>query len=74
MLTLERAKEVHKAQSQFPSWGNYTKFMTHAEIEHVEWLFQNAKSGNVSVASIVMSIAVGREIELAPGVEPRYVT
>lgn len=74
MLTPDRAKEVHHKQNQFPYWGNYSKFMTEDEIAHVNWLWENAESGNVSFASIVMSIAVGREIVLKPGVEPQYAT
>jgi len=57
MLTKERAKEVIQKQSRFPYWGNYSKFMTSDEIEHVEQLFRTDPNGSVSFASIVQRIA-----------------
>jgi len=56
-MTPERAKDVIKAASVFPFWGNYRRFMTAAEIDLVETLWQNHPSGSVSFASIVSIIA-----------------
>lgn len=57
-LSPQRAREVCHAQSQFPYWGNYEKFMTADEIAHVRGVF-NAKHepGSVTFASIVHRIA-----------------
>ena len=64
MLTRERAAEIHIAQMQFPYWGNYSKFMTDDEEAHVRGIFQQAESGDVTFASIVLSIKNGRTIPL----------
>lgn len=58
-MTPERAREVHKKQSEFPFWGNYKKFMTDDEIDFVQSKFMNAVSGNVTFASIVIAIKDG---------------
>lgn len=65
-MTPERAAKVHKAQGKFPYWGNYRKFMDADEIAFVEDLFQRAVSGNVSFASIVNSIRLGKEVKCKP--------
>lgn len=72
MLTQDRAKEVRHQQNQFPYWGNYSKFMTEDEIAHVQYIWEHAKSGNVTFASIVDRIANGTEPwELRDGI-PTY--
>jgi hypothetical protein len=71
MLTKRRAKEIVHQQNQFPYWGNYGKFMTEPEKEHVSYIWTHAQSGNVSIASAVQSIAAGVETTLKPGV-PNY--
>jgi hypothetical protein len=52
-LTPQRAREIIWAQSQFPYWGNYSKFMTEEESAFVSDLFKRSENGNVSIASIV---------------------
>lgn len=71
MLSRNRAKEVGKLANQWPNWGNYCKYLTDEETDHVGYIYMHAKSGNVSTASIVESIARGIEIELKDGV-PKY--
>lgn len=72
MLTQDRAKEVVRLQNQWPYWGNFSKFMTEDEITHVKYIFEHAKSGNVTFASIVYRIAHGSEPwELRDGI-PTY--
>lgn len=67
-LTRERARQVWHEQSQWPYWGNFSRFMTEAEIAHVQYLFENAKSGGVSFGSIVGRIAIDLKLELKEGV------
>jgi hypothetical protein len=52
-LTPGRAREIIRAQSQFPYWGNYSKFMTPEESAFVADAFKQSESGNVSIAGIV---------------------
>lgn len=57
MLTPQRAREIIRAQSEFPYWGNYSKFMTTEESAFVSELFKRSENGNVSIASIVQDRA-----------------
>jgi hypothetical protein len=56
-MTPDRAREVIHAQSKFPYWGNYQKFMTPEEVAHVQELFANDRSGNITFGAIVHRIA-----------------
>lgn len=56
-MTKERAQEIIRAQSEFPYWGNYRRFMTPAEHDFVQEIFRNDPDGRVSIASIVHSIS-----------------
>jgi hypothetical protein len=57
MLTPQRAREIVRAQSEFPYWGNYSKFMTADEIAYVADLFKRAENGNISIARVVQERA-----------------
>jgi hypothetical protein len=57
MLTPQRARQIIRAQSDFPYWGNYSKFMTAEENAYALDRFKLAKNGNVSIASIVHECA-----------------
>lgn len=59
MLTQERAKEIHVKQAVYPYWGNYERFMTDAEKEHVTGLYIRARSGFISKASVIVHIMKG---------------
>jgi len=60
-MTPERARDLIRAQSQFPYWGNYSRFMTADERDQVMEAFRTAPSGNISVAAIVHRIARGAD-------------
>lgn len=57
MLTPERAREIIKKQSQFPYWGEYTRFMTPSESAFTQDLFRKSNDGNISIARIVERIS-----------------
>ncbi len=61
MMTPERARDVIRSQSQFPYWGNYSRFMTTDELDQVMEVFRAAPSGNISVAAIVHRVARGAD-------------
>ena len=69
-MTPERARDVIQAQSQFPYWGNYSRFMTTDEHDECLEVFRTAPSGNISVAAIVHRIANG--LDPATGEAPAH--
>jgi hypothetical protein len=56
-MTPDRARAVIRAQSEFPYWGNYERFMTPDELAHCRERFNNHPSGNITFAGIVHRIA-----------------
>ncbi|MGZ6008550.1 MAG: hypothetical protein ACXWLO_04600 [Rhizomicrobium sp.] len=65
-MTPDRAREVIRAQSQFPYWGNYQKFMTPEEIAFVRGQFEHSESGNVSFAGIIQRRARADRFDAPP--------
>ena len=57
ILSRERAAEVIHAQNQWPFWGNFSRFMTDAEIAYVRTRWDANPNGNSSFASTVYRIA-----------------
>lgn len=57
-MTPARAQAVITAQSQWPFWGNFSKFMTAGELATVDRLWM-AAPGNWSRASVVYALARG---------------
>lgn len=57
----ERAQELRNLASQWPYWGNLSRFMTTDELAEVERLWTEAScvNGNLSRASIVGRLARG---------------
>lgn len=55
-MTKERAKELIRLQSDFPYWGNFSRFMTSEEIHETnqEW---DKLPGNTSFASVIYMAA-----------------
>lgn len=62
-MTPERARELQRLASQWPYWGNLTRFMTPDESAEIDllWLEASASNGNLSRASIVNRIAHDRD-------------
>ena len=55
-MTPDRAKEIQQSQSEWPYWGNFTKFMTPDEIHEVR-AFRDTLSGNTCFADALNRIA-----------------
>lgn len=72
-MTPDRAREVIRAQSQFPYWGNYEKFMTADEVAHCRQLFENDRSGSITLAAVVQRIARRDYFEAPPNFDDRDV-
>lgn len=60
-IPAERAKELQHLASQWPHWGNLSKFMTEGEKQQIDalWSVASDLNGNLSRASIVARIARG---------------
>lgn len=65
-MTPDRAREVIRAQSQYPYWGNYEKFMTVNEVADVRKRFANHPNGNITFAGIVQRISRSDYFNLPP--------
>lgn len=66
VLPVERAREINRAQNQFPHWGNFRRFMSPAEIEITEAAW-NTATGGFSFASIVRAFAALDYIHIESG-------
>jgi hypothetical protein len=58
-MTPERAQEIIRAQRQWPYWGNYSRFMTAAELHSIRFEWLENGGPNSSLASTVHKIARG---------------
>lgn len=72
-MTPDRAREVIRAQSQFPYWGNYQKFMTAEEIAEVRQLFDADRSGSITFGAVVQRIARRDYFEAPPNFDDKDV-
>lgn len=70
-MTPDRARAVIHAQSEFPYWGNYERFMTPEEVAHVRERFQSHPNGNITFAGIVQRIARSDRFEAPPYFDER---
>lgn len=72
-MTPDRAREVIRAQSQFPYWGNYQRFMSDDEIAHCRQLFEADRSGSITFGAVVQRIARRDYFEAPPNFDDRDV-
>jgi hypothetical protein len=72
-LTPARAREIIRAQSRFPYWGNYQRFLTPDELAEVQGLFEQSDNGSITFAGIVQRRARADVFDAPPNFDERDV-